>query len=280
MTDYVVLYHANCNDGFGAAWAIQPCISPPARFIAVSYDEPVPAAAKEPGVFVDIVDFSYPRAELVELCKTAKQVNVYDHHKTAQQALENWPDKPENLQVVFDMTKSGAVIVWEHFHTAPVPKLLQYVQDRDLWTWALPNSKEVNAVIELAVKTFAEWDGLARGFEQSLDTVVGVGKCLVEQESKLVDQHLTKAWPSEIDGHRALFVNATVHRSELGHRLLELSPNVEVAAIYWDEDATKRVVSLRSRKGGVDVSELAKKRGGGGHPSAAGYTVHIGRSPA
>ena len=44
------------------------------------------------------------------------------------------------------------------------------------------------------------------------------------------------------------------------------------AACYWDTPEG-RVFSLRSADNGLDVSEIAKLFGGGGHPHAAGFRL-------
>ncbi len=51
----------------------------------------------------------------------------------------------------------------------------------------------------------------------------------------------------------------------------ELSEGHPFAAVYV-ETSTDIIWSLRSR-GDFDVSEIAKKFGGGGHKNAAGFTV-------
>jgi phosphoesterase RecJ-like protein len=52
----------------------------------------------------------------------------------------------------------------------------------------------------------------------------------------------------------------------------------EVAAMIRDKTdggSTARKVSLRSTKGKVDVSAIARKRGGGGHRRAAGFSTDL-----
>ena len=57
----VVLYHAECADGFGAAWALWNQF-PTARFIPVKHGNPPPAGLQDQRVV--IVDFSYARETL------------------------------------------------------------------------------------------------------------------------------------------------------------------------------------------------------------------------
>jgi hypothetical protein len=52
------------------------------------------------------------------------------------------------------MKMSGATISWDFFHgEKPVPAMLRYIEDCDIWRWALLNSKEFSAgqQIELPV---------------------------------------------------------------------------------------------------------------------------------
>jgi oligoribonuclease NrnB/cAMP/cGMP phosphodiesterase (DHH superfamily) len=90
---------------------------------------------------------------------------VLDHHKTAQEALSNWTDKPENLEIVFDMNRSGAGITWDYFSAShddlPLrPPLIDYVEDRDIWKFALSDSKIINSVIGIEPLDFDNYDGL------------------------------------------------------------------------------------------------------------------------
>lgn len=51
----------------------------------------------------------------------------------------------------------------------------------------------------------------------------------------------------------------------------ELAKERPFGACYFDRQDGKRQWSLRSRDGGADVSEIAKRHGGGGHAQAAGF---------
>ena len=57
--------------------------------------------------------------------------------------------------------------------------------------------------------------------------------------------------------------------SDAGHEMAKGRP---FAACYWDTPSG-RVFSLRSNNDGVDVSEVAKQYGGGGHRNASGFKV-------
>ena len=111
----VVLYHGDCSDGFGAAWALWKQF-PKAEFKAVKHGYPPPTNLQ--GRHIVIVDFSYNRETLEAMAQEAASLQVLDHHITAQDALAGLP------YAYFDLKKSGAVLAWEWDHQQPAPWVL------------------------------------------------------------------------------------------------------------------------------------------------------------
>ena len=145
----VVLYHAECMDGFGAAWALWKRF-PQARFVPVKHGFPQPEGLDDQHVVM--VDFSYHRDDILALADRTASLQILDHHITAEAALADLPF------AYFDMDRSGAVLAWEWAHTQPIPWLLQYVQDKDLWHWQLPHSREISAALASYPFDFATWE--------------------------------------------------------------------------------------------------------------------------
>ena len=73
----IVLYHAECSDGFGAAWAIWKQY-PNAIFMPVKHGIPPPPDLKDHRVV--IVDFSYTRPILETMASETKELLILDHH--------------------------------------------------------------------------------------------------------------------------------------------------------------------------------------------------------
>jgi hypothetical protein len=68
-----------------------------------------------------------------------------------------------------------------------------------------------------------------------------------------------------------LAVNSSHWMSEIGARL---APDCDFAVIwYYDHEDRINKVSLRAFHDAVDVSEIAKGFGGGGHKKAAGFQI-------
>jgi oligoribonuclease NrnB/cAMP/cGMP phosphodiesterase (DHH superfamily) len=71
--------------------------------------------------------------------------------------------------------------------------------------------------------------------------------------------------------YKVMMVNTPVLISEVGNQLVTRNPEIDFAAMYFDQPGLKRVWSLRAA-GKADVSLIATSFGGGGHPNAAGFT--------
>jgi oligoribonuclease NrnB/cAMP/cGMP phosphodiesterase (DHH superfamily) len=170
-----VLYHGGCWDGFCAAWVAHGVLRGDVEYIPVQYEQDPPAV--EQGSRLYILDFSYDRGTMLFLAKRVHALTVLDHHKTAQEALQDFADEcvANGLDVphiVFDMGKSGARLAWEHFRLGEqCPWLVRMVEDRDLWKWELPHSREVNAAIRSYPMTWDTFDWLAEVLENGAPEV-------------------------------------------------------------------------------------------------------------
>lgn len=266
----LVLYHGSCNDGFCAAWAVARRY-PGAELVACYHGDPPPDVAQRD---VWVVDFSFPRAVTRGLAASARSFRLLDHHRSAAAELRGV------AHCTFDMDRSGAALAWDTLHPhEPRPWFVEYVQDRDLWRWELPQSRAVNAALATWPHELAAWDALLARSPQEL---AAQGAAIVEHEERLARRILRHARTLVVAGHPVPAVNSPILPSELGHALA-LRGREEGAAfsvVYNDLADGSRAYSLRSLAGGADVSEIARRFGGGGHPRAAGFRLPPGVDPA
>lgn len=264
MTPDLCIYHGNCDDGFGAAFAIWRREGDCVEYHAGIYGKEPPDVA---GLDVALVDFSFKRPVMVALASKAKSILVLDHHKTAQADLDGLATECQNVTVEFDMERSGAVMAWQHFNPEiEIPEFFLYLQDRDLWTKKLRGVDEFTAALRSYPQDFRIWDRLVTG---GVGHLVQEGYAIQRYYRTLVDQAKMHAHMRTIAGHLVPVVNASMFMSsEVAGELSEHHP---FAAVYV-ETATDVIWSLRSR-GDFDVSKVAAKFGGGGHKNAAGFTV-------
>ena len=158
-------------------------------------------------------------------------------------------------------------MTWEFFHPdgTRAPWLVPYTEDRDLWRWALPDSRAVNAALRSYSMTFTEWDRLAGVAPQEL---AAEGRAILRSDAQTVAGHVKNAVEVTEGGYTFRVVNATTLISEIAG---ELAKGYPFGACYFIRGDGAQVWSLRSTPDGIDVSEVAKSFGGGGHRNAAGF---------
>ncbi len=278
MVKKICIYHANCADGFTAAWVVMRWSDEwagPTEYIPASYGQVPPDVS---GADVLMVDFSYKRPVLLEMADSARSITILDHHKTAEAELTGLGMKRPNLDIHFDMERSGAQMAWDFFcDNTPRPLLVDYVGDRDLWRWQMEGSREVSAVIASHDQTFDTWDDLAARMQADRDVgqVIDEGAAILRKLNKDVDTIIgCSKRMMRIGGYLVPVANCPPFlASEVAGKMAEQAP---FAATYYD-GPDGRGFSLRSRgKPGIDVAEVAASYGGGGHRNASGFLAARG----
>ena len=259
------IYHNNCADGFGAATVIRLALGEAnVEFHPGVYgDSPPDVTDKD----VILVDFSYKRDALLEMAAKARTIFILDHHKSAKEELV---DLPSNAVAIFDMERSGAMLAWDYYNPGKeAPKLIQHIQDRDLWKFELEGTREIQAALFSFPYAFDTWEAMI--LTDVTEELYKDGIAIERKHLKDIKEFIAVAgYRDNIAGYNVPVLNAPyMWSSDAGNIMSEGEP---FAACYWDTPEG-RVYSLRSAKDGIDVSEVAAKFGGGGHKHAAGFRV-------
>lgn len=266
--DYV-LYHAHCPDGFGAAFAAWLCLKDRAVYLPVEYGKPPP---EMPGLSdLYIVDFSYSRDIIAALEEECDQLILLDHHRTAIEELYGYQGR-STTKIWLDDNESGATLTWKWFHKdITMPLLFAYLRDRDLWRWELSSSKEISVAMRSYPYSFELWEGWLGS--DTLYELRHEGSAILRHQDKMVAALCKQARWYRIGGYDIPAVNTSLYGSEVGNALCEDSGCVydyPFAACFSLQKDGRWRWELRSI-GDFDVSEVAKKYGGGGHKNAAGF---------
>lgn len=304
----LVIYHADCTDGYGAAFAAWMKLGDEAEYLPMSYNDRRVSAIHDSLCFptevfgrdIYTLDFSFDRTVMENLFLGAKRVVWLDHHKTAFEmaglgyekgmtsACHHLADHTRH-HILLDDNKSGALLAWEYFHPGnEVPLLIQHIDDRDRWQFKLEGSKELHAALSSCKPwSFGQWKDLfervkkpkwAQMFEAEGFAILRAQNqhvaSMAKQARKCEIWKLTSGAEIEYQFQLpGLAVNASLHQSEVGHELANKSGTY---GLVWYLDAEGKVrCSLRSN-GDYDVSAIAKSFGGGGHRNAAGFDTDIG----
>lgn len=282
------IYHGNCADGFGAAWAVREALGEDqVEFFAGYYGKEPPDVT---GRKVLIVDFSYKQPVLEKMGERAQSILILDHHKSAAEDLAHFPEPPADLYddeaglvkqgwipdsgvyAKFDLGRSGAGLAWDHFFAInPRPPLINHIEDRDLWLFRLEGTRDIQAAVFSYPYDFEVWDSL---MARDVGGLQKEGAGIMRKQMKDIKEFIAVAQRRlEIDGHDVPALNCPYFwSSEAGNIMARGEP---FAACYWDQP-DGRVFSLRSTDKGEDVQAIAVKYGGGGHRNAAGFKMPLG----
>ncbi len=267
--DIVILYHAECNDGFGAAWAAWKKFGDEADYIPVYYHKSPPQGLENKEVYT--LDFTYSKEIMEKLLKETKRLTSVDHHITQKEAIKL------TYQYSYSTKNSGSVLTWKYFHSdKPVPKLLLFIEDIDIWKWEYPETERILSALSLYNLDFIVWDKIASDLEndEKLKDYLSKGEVIVVFRKKVIDDLASHAQKVEFEGYKVYSANTpSWFRDGVAAILREKHPPFSV---IWRQDSDTIHVSLRSL-GDFDVSEIAQKYGGGGHKNAAGFSFPAGQ---
>lgn len=291
MTDKIydiVLFHYFCQDGLSSAWTVQNYHHNKGKQIELYPIQhgKIINLERLTNKRVIFCDYAPPKEVLDEIEKVALQITILDHHISSQKALV---DKP---YAIFDMTKSGVGLTWEYFFPdTEMPLFLRMIQDRDLWTWKIENSREFTAGFLMVCSSLDmyDFDQLFKLFDELYENEVihqdltkfkfyiNIGevsnKSILLKSKYIALEHLKKI--NHYKGHNVCIVNCSSElSSDLGN-ILASSDEVDFAALWrYNHPKEEYYVSLRSNNK-VDVSIIAKEFGGGGHKNASGFATKI-----
>ena len=320
---FIVLYHSPCSDGWCALaiahmwfrsynlYLDKPYSSIHANpvYIGVTAGKVESAINKlieeyNSGAKVLAFDLSFTYNSAKMLFNYFPDANIYDHHKTT---LDCWkqPSNESNQafshsvrlfdkKLHYDVSISGAMLAWKCFYdNEPAPLLVQFVQDRDLWTWKLQNSREINSGITEAINTIYPYkpqEGLSYEEQKNRETIHLLdswGKFMQNQPDNWVSSaymagsiisNITKRKVKQIsrngagyliNGDRVYVCNTNDYISEIGELYYSLTVNGDKETQYqydyvviWRYDQQRDVcmVSMRTRQNSnTDVSQIAQQ---------------------
>lgn len=288
----LVIYHDNCVDGFGAAFAAWLKFGDRADYLPLQYNKTLEHYGDAIGDVIDttvyILDFSLPKVIMEELFNRAEKVVWLDHHKTAFEMwcfgeYKYWAIIKPREVIILNNDKSGAMLAWEHFHPdEKVPMFIQHIDDYDRWQFKMPDTKKFN----IALKSYTPWsfDLWEHLFScqdiLSYEKMISEGEAILRAHNQNVQATVKNAttncnincvlYDTPRNGFAA---NCPPHlASDVGHTLANMSGTFGL--VWYINKDGQCICSLRSN-GDYDVSAIAKSFGGGGHKNAAGFTIDI-----
>ena len=251
-----------------------------AQVVAVISNRPEAAGlawARAQGLATAVVDHrehdgreAFDAALMQAIDAQVAKLVMLDHHKSAADKLGRFQCRCGAVH--FDMSQSGAMLSWKFFFPEqPVPDLIRYVQDRDLWHWAFPESAPFLSALDLEPNEFPRWAEIAAFTPEQVAEFGQRGSAMNEKFLSLCRDIAQGAAPITFNGQAGVMVNCPgAFTSEVGNML---SAECGSFALLWSvsKDGTVKV-GLRAVPT-FNAIPLAESMGGGGHPQACGFRM-------
>ena len=152
-------------------------------------------------------------------------------------------------------------------------RMVELVDDRDRWVFRDKNTRPFHASLFSRPYKISEWNAVNR----SIPEAIFEGHAIDRKHMKDIEELLEQT--QYLANHGELLVACAnlpyTLSSDAGHKLLDKYPGADFAGVYYINSDCTFVFSLRSREGGVDVSKVAERYGGGGHVTASGFRSKV-----
>jgi oligoribonuclease NrnB/cAMP/cGMP phosphodiesterase (DHH superfamily) len=270
------LYHGDA-DGRCSAAIVRRALGPSVELRAIEYGDVIPWELIEHSSKVVIVDFSLPLEDMRRIQKTSELMWI-DHHKTSLEGLSELND----VAGMRSLEEAACVLTWRTFYPdQPIPKAVIYVGDRDIWRFAYDETAAFGEALrqeDTRPGNDKLWKPLLDDEANRVEEMIERGAVLHQARMLRIEREI-KRYGFEVifEGHRTLAINAR-GGGEMGAQIRKLGYEIGYCYIEAEQNGNLRTfVTLYSDR--VDVSEIARKFGGGGHPGAAGFSIERTGSP-
>jgi oligoribonuclease NrnB/cAMP/cGMP phosphodiesterase (DHH superfamily) len=280
----LIIYHSPCFDGSAGAWCALRCM------MEHGHDAPELFGTKPgqqhynfpdmTGKNVAIIDISFDRDTMLSLVEKCANVVVLDHHKTAERELSDIPN------CHFDMNRSGAQMAWDFFFPGETrPMFIEYIADRDLWTWNNPLSRPFTTAIFNKLQfanpqeQFEFYDAAYSFTQEDYQDILSYGACCMEVETSRITCAVKFSIKCEFTTpsgkiYTVYTSDNRLYRSDVGDKLAR-KDDCDFAVIYsYNIVKNEWWISMRAvADKGFDLSLISNEfPRGGGHACAAGFS--------
>jgi oligoribonuclease NrnB/cAMP/cGMP phosphodiesterase (DHH superfamily) len=273
----ICFYH-NDADGRSSAAIVRRALGKDVRLMETNYGEPVPWQEVEKAEQIVMVDFSMSLEDMQHMAN-GRRFTWIDHHISAINELQEAATAWEGLR---DVSQAACVLTWKYFFPdQPVPQAIQLIGDRDTWTNAYPDSPAFGEGLNqqnMSPENDKLWKPLLDDDPKAVQDLISSGGLIYNARLREIRRSVAR-FGQEVtfEGHRTLAINQRAS-GELGEHIRK--KGYEIAYCYIETQQNGKLttfVTLFSDQ--VDVSEIAKKYGGGGHKSAAGFSFERACGP-
>lgn len=266
-------YHSADLDGH-CSGAILKMKYPECELVGINYGDDFPWHSIGQGEMIFMVDFSLqPFSRMVRLDNISQLVWI-DHHKSAISDAKKagWKIDATKLREGI----GACQIVWENIFIEPttVPTFIKLLAEYDVWNHSDPRTLS----FQYGMRQFKDtWPGNQDFWHSLFDVeevqrITEIGGIIIKyQDSENEKYCRARSFEVEIDGLKCIAVNKGLTNSKVFDSVWDPEKYDAMATFCLMSPDKGWTISLYSDKPGIDVSKIAKNRGGGGHYNAAGF---------
>lgn len=275
-----VIYNGSKIDSFLAAFIVwrSKClqhheVNPKLEFFNAERGA-VPSVLKQCQMLC--LGFTYKRQTLDYLSSVMSNIVIADNYdfdsNGTNKHVKIESKSRSNVSYVDLDNHSSSYVVWSALYPeTPAPLLVEYVQDRELFSFKLKNTREVISYISSYPLDFGIWNEL---FSENIETIIRDGSVIRRYNAEICKNTVKGAYRVNFMGYNNVPV-LNCPRFLMSEALSYMIHNNPIVIGYYDK-LNKRHFSLRSSsKSNIDVLKIAQKFGGGGHKTASGFTVDL-----
>lgn len=297
VTKRVCYYHSKDMDGFFSG-AVVKYKYPDIELRGWDYKDPVPSYndIKEFDEVI-MIDVTFPLNTILEYIKEGAKFTIIDHHVSFKKQVEAFEDLKIDIngrggvesitsnklpfEYIYDNKLAACEVGFQHYFKR-IPPIVEVVGDYDTWrsnkelVWEraiLPIQYFMKSQVSKPEDVQQSWFEPENDYTDStIDFMVEDGK-VIQKYEKVINKAKTETYgfTVKMGKYNALCLNTGLFSSDIVESLFD--PILHDIMVGFVFDGTKWSASLRSIEGGVDVSEIAREKGGGGHKHAARFEV-------
>lgn len=251
------------------------------KFIEIDYRTKFPIETIRPDEQIYIVDYSINPDEMRQLLNITKDVTWIDHHKTA---IEKYADFEHEIRGVRYDGVAGCMLTYCYIHhmtargdggikpfdlsmTEDAPLFTKLIADWDVWKFAYGDDTRYFQVAFNAYDFHPHSKNWEKFFCFPEDAgLIQQGMTMTTFRDNWANNYMKLGFETTFHDKKCFAVNLGYCNSEYFKSLPEGKYDILMPFCF---DGNQYTVSLYSTT--VDVSEIAKAHGGGGHKGASGF---------
>jgi nanoRNase/pAp phosphatase (c-di-AMP/oligoRNAs hydrolase) len=235
---------------------------------------------------VVITDVAYKNDIILEIIARAKSVLFIDHHITIIDDIKKI--EADNFKIIYDVNECGSSLSWKYCAELTnqiklhKPYVFKLIKDNDIGLWKNKDTKPFITAVRFhfdisssAHKNLLKFDLLLNDAE--VQKIIKIGKDYMVYKNYLIKEiiygHAVKKLRFKSKQYNVAVINnrSSTLNSEIATETAKL-PHIDFC-IIWYYNHKKKVFVLSFRSTKVNVGEIAKSFGGGGHKLASSCTL-------